>query len=119
LRGAARRPAPGAPLVAHVLRAVHRGRLVLLDSRAGGKGASAAVHDRADARAADSAAVRRDVLLAVAGAPVTGIAATARSRASRSGRRREIDAAPPDRKCARRRVTPTRPTAANRVSPAR
>ena len=67
LRHASRRAAPGAPFVAHVLRAVHRGRIVLLDPRARGDNPSGALHDRADARAADPAAVWRDVLLAVEG----------------------------------------------------
>ena len=63
IRYASRRAAPGAPSVAHVLRALHRGRLVLLDPWTRGENPARAVHDRADARAADSAAVWRDVLL--------------------------------------------------------
>jgi hypothetical protein len=67
IRPAPRRAAPGAPSVAHVLRAVQRRRLVLLDPCARGENPSRALHDWADARAADPAAVWRDVLLVVEG----------------------------------------------------
>ena len=69
IRHARRRAAPGAPSVEDVLRAVHRRRIVLLDSLARGEDPPRAVHDGADARAADSAAIWRDVLLVVAGPP--------------------------------------------------
>ena len=68
MRRPARRAAPGATPVAHVLCAVHRRRVVLLHPPACGQSSPRAVHHRTDARAADRAAVRRDVLLAVAGA---------------------------------------------------
>ncbi|PYX31178.1 MAG: hypothetical protein DMG80_10745 [Acidobacteria bacterium] len=50
-------PAPDAPSVADVLRAIHRGRIVLFGAYAGGESPSGAIHDRAHARAADSAVV--------------------------------------------------------------
>src|SRR6185295_1433152 len=74
VRNAKGRAAPGATLVADVLRAVHRGRIVLLDPFARGENPSGAVHHRLDARAADPAAVRRDVLLAMEGPPPPTVA---------------------------------------------
>src|SRR4051812_2621549 len=62
---AARRPAPVTPSLADVLRALHRGRLVLFDPRTCGESSAARVHDRAAPCAADRAAVRHDVLLAL------------------------------------------------------
>jgi len=49
-----------------VLCAVHRGRIVLLDSRARGEDSARPLRHWTDARITDSAAVRRDVLLVVA-----------------------------------------------------
>src|SRR5256885_689140 len=73
-----------APILAFVLRAVHRGRLVLLGPRARGKNPSRAVHRGADARAADPAAVRRDVLLVVEGPQPPTVASARPTRCRRS-----------------------------------
>src|SRR5204863_5760539 len=64
---ASRPAAPDAPSVADVLRAIHRSRIVLLGAGAGSESPSGAIHDRAHARAADSAVVWGDVLLVVEG----------------------------------------------------
>src|SRR5207302_147787 len=67
IRHAWRPAAPGASPVANVLCAVHRDRIVLLNPYTRGENPSRALHDCADARAADPVGVWRDVLLVVEG----------------------------------------------------
>jgi len=90
LRHASRRATSVASFVADVLRAVHRGRIVLLRSRARGASPSGAIYNRADARAADSAAVRCDVLLAVEGPRPTHVASARPTRFGPARNSREM-----------------------------